>query len=89
MIVENRKKLDARQSPTLSRPAAPLAIGVTKISSVDKTNRNWLPWQRLLYHRKTIFRLIIYSQSSSNPKNLANVGRVDFIGLTEIVKINK
>jgi len=34
------KKLDAGQSRTLARPAAPLATGVTKISSVDKTNKN-------------------------------------------------
>ena len=27
------------------RPAVPLASGVTKISSVDKTHKNWLPWQ--------------------------------------------
>jgi len=32
-------KLDAGQSPTLARPDAPLATGVTKISSVDKNNK--------------------------------------------------
>jgi len=45
----------ARQSPTLAYPAAPLATGVMKISSVDKTNRNWLPWQRLWRDQKTNF----------------------------------
>jgi len=29
----------ARQSPTLAHPAVPLATGVMKISSVDKTNK--------------------------------------------------
>jgi len=35
-----------------------------------------------------IFRLINYSDSSTNPENLAKIGRVDvkIIGLTEIVK---
>ena len=43
--------LDAGQSPTLARPAAPLATGVTKISTVDKTNKNWLPRQSPLSDR--------------------------------------
>jgi len=33
-------KLDAGQSQTLARPAAPLASGVMKNSSVDKINKN-------------------------------------------------
>jgi len=34
----------AGQSPTSACPEAPLATDVTKISSVDKTDKNWLPW---------------------------------------------
>jgi len=61
---------------------------VTKISSVDKTNKNWLSWQRSLRDRKTNFTLIIYSHSSTNPENLAEVGPVNFqiIGLMGIVQ---
>ena len=36
-------KLDAGQSPMLARPAAPLATGMMKISSVDKTHKDRLP----------------------------------------------
>jgi len=32
---------------------------------------NWLPWQRLLMDRKTNFRLIVYSNSSTKSENLA------------------
>jgi len=41
--------------------------------------------------QKTNFRLINYSHSSNNPKNLAKIGLVDFeiIGLTGIVKKKK
>jgi len=58
---------------------------VTKISSVDKINKTWLPWQRPLTDRKTNFILIIYNHSS---ENMAKIGTVDFdiIGLTGIVK---
>jgi len=45
-------ELDAGQSPTLARTDASLAAGVLKISSVDKTNKNRLPWQRPLSDRK-------------------------------------
>jgi len=45
----------------------------TPISSVDKTNKNWLPRQRPLRDRKTNFRLIIYSLSSTNPDNLSSL----------------
>ena len=44
----NPQRQDAGQRPTLAHPAAPLATGVTKISSVDKTNKNWLPRQHPL-----------------------------------------
>ena len=44
--------------------------------------------QRPLRDRKTNFRLIICSHSSTDHENLANIGLVDF-GLTGIVKINK
>jgi len=40
--------------------------GVTKISSVDKTNKNWSSWLRPLRGRKTNFILIIYKHSSTN-----------------------
>jgi len=48
-----------------------------------------LPWQRSLKDRKTNFGSIIYSHSSTNPKNLAKFGKVDFeiIDETEIVKM--
>jgi len=61
---------------------------VTKTSSVDKTNRNWLQWQSPLRDQKTNFRLIIYSHSSTNPEKLAKTSPVDFeiAGLTGIVK---
>jgi len=38
--------------------------------------------------KKTNFRLIIYSHSSTNPENLAKIGPADFkiAGLAEIVK---
>jgi len=42
---------------------------MTKISPVDKTNKNWLPWQ-------TNLRLIVYSLSSTNAKNLATFGPI-------------
>ena len=47
-----------------------------------------LPRQRPLRAQKTNSRLIIYSHSSTDPKNLAKIGRVEFkiTGLTEIVK---
>jgi len=53
---------------------------------VDKTNRNWLPWQRSLRDRKTNFRLITYGRNSTNPENLAKIGPVHFeiIGLAGI-----
>jgi len=43
---QKNSELDAGQSPALARPDAPLATGVTKISSVHRTDKNWLPWQR-------------------------------------------
>jgi len=39
-----------------------------ELSSVDKTNKNWLPWQCLLRDRRTNFRLIIYSHNSTTLK---------------------
>ena len=47
------------------------------LNSVDKANKSWLPWQRPLRDRKTNFRLITYSHSSTNPANLAKIGQVD------------
>jgi len=51
---------------------------------VDKT-RNWVG------SKKTIFRLIISSNSSTNPANLTKMGPVnlEIIGLTEIGKNKK
>jgi len=87
----NKSKPDAGQSPTLARPAAPLAACVQRISFVDKTtkihilyicmnitNKNWLPRQCFSRDQKTNFKFIIYSHSSSNPENLAKIGWVDF-----------
>ena len=62
-------KLDAGQSPTLARPAAPLASFGQRISSVDKANKNWLSWQGPSSDRKTNFRLVICIRSSNNPEN--------------------
>jgi len=83
--------IDARQSPTLARPAAPLAACVQRISSVDNTDKNWLSWQRPLSDRKTNFRLVIHMHSSISLQNLAKIGPVHFeiIGLTGIVKNKK
>ena len=49
--------------PALACLAAPLAACVQRYPriSVDKTNRNWLLWQRPLRDQKTDFRLVIYS----------------------------
>jgi len=62
-----------------------------ELSSVDKSNKNWLPWQRPLGGRKTNCRLIIYSRSSTNSANLAKIGPVDseIAGLKGIAKMNK
>jgi len=62
-----------------------------KLSSVDKTNKNWLPQQRVLGVRKTNFRFIIYSHGFTNPANSAKIDGVDFeiIGLKGIVKMLK
>jgi len=50
----------------------------------DKTDKNWLPRQRPLRSRKTNFRPLIYSRSSTNPANLVKIGPVGVeIGLTE------
>jgi len=45
-------------------------------------------WQRLLKDRKTNYRLIVYSHSSTNTANLAKIDAVDgeIIGLTEILE---
>ena len=47
-----------------------------ELSSADKANKNWLPRQRPVRDRKANFRLIIYSDSSTNPENLAKIGPV-------------
>jgi len=51
---------------------------VNSLSSLDKTNKNWLQWQRLLRDRKTNLRSFIYSHSSTIVANLAKIGLVDF-----------
>ena len=94
-------KLDAGQSRTLTRLAAPKATCVLRVRSVDnatdrhnlcismdKKNKNWLPWQRPFRDRKPNFRRTIYSHSSTNPENSAIIGQVDFeiISLTGIAK---
>jgi len=63
----------------------------SELRSVGKTNKNWLAWQRPLMDRKTNFRLIIYSRSSTNRDNLAKIGPANcqINGLTEIVKSKK
>jgi len=83
--------IDARQSPTLARPAAPLAACVQRISSVDNTDKNWLSWQRPLSDRKTNFKLVIHMHSSISHQNLAKIGPVHFeiIDLTGIVQNKK
>ena len=90
---ENVHKLDAAQSPTWPLIVSPPGCttshwrGVTKIISVDKNDKNCLPWPRLFGYWKTSFRLIIYSHSSTNPENLAKISLVNFetICLTKIV----
>jgi len=74
-------------------PAIPLALLLSQfcgsdLSSVDKTNKHWLPWQRPLKNKKNNFIFIIYSNSSTNPANLAKIGPAngEIIGLTELVK---
>jgi len=62
------------QSPTLARPDTPL----TACAQRRPTNENRLPWQRPLSDRKTNFRLVIDSRSSTKSENLAKVGSVDF-----------
>jgi len=52
-------------------------------------NKNWLSWQRPLRDRKTNFRLIAYSHSSTSPDNLPKIGSpadTEIIGLTKIAK---
>jgi len=49
----NSWQLDALQSPTLAHPAAPLASGLTKTSSVHKNQQKWLPRQRPSGNRLT------------------------------------
>ena len=71
-IMGNMRKTRCRAKPNVST----LAACVQRISSVDKTDRNSLPWQRPLRDRKTNFRLFISSQSSTNSENLAKIGPV-------------
>jgi len=65
-----------------------LKLKLHRESKKNKTNRNWLPWQRPVRDRETNFLLIMYSRTSTNPQNLAKIDLVDFeiIGLTEVVK---
>jgi len=71
--------LSVQEKPNVSPPGC--ATSMTKISPVDKTNKNWSPWQ-------TNFRLIVYSLSSTNPKNLATFGPItcETTALTQTVK---
>jgi len=71
-----KTKLDAGHSPTLARPAAPLADCVQRHPCI-KTNKMWLPRQRPLMDPKNNFRLTIYSRSSTNPANLAKISPAD------------
>ena len=59
-----KEKLDARQSPSVARPAAPLAAFVQR-HQCTKTNKIWLSWQRPRRDRKTNVILIIYRYSST------------------------
>ena len=78
--------------PSISPPGCAAsrlaAFSESPFSSVDKTNKKWLPWQRPLTDRKNNFRSFIYSLSSTSPANLPKICSVDFeiTGLTGIVK---
>jgi len=54
-----------------------------ELSSVDKTNKNWLPRQRTLRDRKTNTAIVL-----PTTKKLAKIGPLDFemVGLTGVVK---
>ena len=71
-------KLDAGQSPALARPAVPLTTGMTKISSVDKPTKIGCYDNVSRVIKKTHFRVVLYSHSSTNSENLANIGPVGF-----------
>jgi len=60
---------------------------MTGLTSMDEINK-WLPWQRCMMDRKTNFRLIVFSRSSTKSKTLAKISPVDvkMLGLTQIVK---
>ena len=81
-----------RQSRTLARPAAPLATGVMKISSVDKTIKKTVRHRNGLWWIETLFSAIFAAIILQSQKSLAKIGPVDcqITGLTWIVKeINK
>jgi len=69
---------------------SPELSSVDKLSSADKANNNWLPWQRALRDQKTNFRLIIYGHNSTNPAKLVKIGlvlvEVEVIGLKGLLK---
>ena len=73
-VIVTTHKLDAGRGPTLARPAAPLAACIQR-HPYTNTNKICLPWQRHLRDRKTNFRLVIYSHSSTNLENLAKIRR--------------
>jgi len=50
-----------------------------KLIFLDKTNKNRLSRRRPLKDRKTNFRSIVYSHSSTDPENVANINPVDFV----------
>jgi len=64
-------KLDAGKSPTIAHPAAPLA-------ACDRNQQKLVVMTTSLEGSKAHFRLIMYSHSSTNPKNLAKSDPVDF-----------
>jgi len=80
--VTQQKELDAWQSSMSACLTVPLATcdlhPAIPISSVDKANKIWLPWQRSLRDFKNNFTLIIHSLGSTNPENLTKISLVDF-----------
>jgi len=78
--------LDSGQNPTSARLAVPLAACVQKIYSVNKTDKNWLPWQRPLRDRKPNFILAIFYQPWKFGEDRSGGLWDSLIGLTEIVK---
>jgi len=49
-----------------------------ELNCVDKANKNWLSYQCPYKDGKTIFRLAIFSHSSTNSENLTKIDLVGF-----------